>query len=149
MRAYKITFDRSAFHGNNFDLLSKSPLPRVISNSKLTVFHSPVFLEETIRLHRKNPDELRKQLPFILEICNGGWFLERQLLWHQELIQHRCEKTNPVTSPRKKSEHEASIRSFGIDGKTDHFPYDEALKEEELRYKHTPWSQGRISQDAK
>lgn len=82
-----VVFDRSAFHGARFDLLQRSPLLTLAKQNAITVHHSQAFLEETISMYEKqhNHDELRKQLPFILEVCNGRWFSSVGDIWEREL----------------------------------------------------------------
>src|SRR5882762_8122066 len=91
-----LIFDRSAFHGGRFDSLRKSQLLPLIKAGVVLVHHTPAFLEETISLYEKpdNRDELRAQLPFILEICNGRWFLQPEELWNLELVQHAGPNAN-------------------------------------------------------
>jgi hypothetical protein len=45
----KIIFDRSAFHRKRFDLLKGSRLLELVSRGKILVYHTAVFLDETIR----------------------------------------------------------------------------------------------------
>lgn len=70
----KIIFDRSAFHGSRFDLLQRSRLLQLTKERKVLVFHTSVFIEETVRMRQSRNDELKRQVPFLLAICNGGWF---------------------------------------------------------------------------
>jgi hypothetical protein len=74
----KIIFDRSASHGNRFDVLKGSRLSQLVQERKVLVYHTAVFLEETLRMARSTKqgtkDELRRQWPFLASICNGGWF---------------------------------------------------------------------------
>jgi hypothetical protein len=70
----KIIFDRSAFHGEDFDLLKGSRLSRLVRDREVFVFHTMVFLEETLRMIESHGDELKKQWPFLQSICNAGWF---------------------------------------------------------------------------
>ena len=70
----KIIFDRSAFRGSRFDLLQRSRLLQLTKERKVLVFHTSVFIEETVRMRQSRNDELKRQVPFLLAICNGGWF---------------------------------------------------------------------------
>lgn len=85
-----IIFDRSAFHGSRFDLLAASPLLGLARQNRIVVHHPAPLLEETISMFEKqeNHAELRKQLPFILEICNGRWFRGRGEIWELELTRN-------------------------------------------------------------
>ena len=81
----KVIFDRSAFHGDRFDLLKGSRLSQSVQERKILICHTAVFLEETFRMidspKQTTKDELRRQWPYLLSICNGGWF--RPLLFGQ------------------------------------------------------------------
>jgi hypothetical protein len=71
----KIIFDRSAFHRERFDLLKGSRLSQLVQERKVLVYHTAVFLEETLRMalckKQRAKDELRRQWPFVASICNG------------------------------------------------------------------------------
>jgi len=73
----KIVFDLSAFH-EYFDLLENSRLRQLINTAKVTVYHTSVFLDETLRMADSDKPgvkaEFRRLWPFIRSICNGGWF---------------------------------------------------------------------------
>jgi hypothetical protein len=44
----RVIFDRSAFHGERFVVLRDSPLQGLVNAKRVTVIHTPIFLEETI-----------------------------------------------------------------------------------------------------
>ena len=44
-------FDRSAFHGDAFEQLQASSLGRLCRQGELCVFHTPIFLEETLAMY--------------------------------------------------------------------------------------------------
>jgi hypothetical protein len=85
-----VIFDRSAFHGARFDLLAGSPLLDLAKQNRVVVHHSAPLLEETISMFEKeeNHAELRRQLPFILDVCNGRWFRGRGEIWELELVRN-------------------------------------------------------------
>lgn len=85
----KIIFDRSAFHGNRFDLIRNSGLSEACSVGKAVVCHSGIFLTETLALYgrRDRRDELKDQIAFLKEICNGGIFRDSVDIWQDELIR--------------------------------------------------------------
>ena len=60
----KIIFDRSAFHGEDFDLLKSSRLSELVRKREVLVFHTMVLLEETLRMIEAHEDELKRQWPF-------------------------------------------------------------------------------------
>lgn len=73
----KIIFDRSAFH-EHFDLLKGSRLSQLTAESKIIVYHTAQFLDETLHIadskRQDRKDELKWQWPFFQSICNGGFF---------------------------------------------------------------------------
>jgi len=85
-----VIFDRSAFHGSRFDLLAASPLLDLAKQNRIVVHHPAPLLEETISMFEKqeNHAELRRQLPFVLDICNGRWFRGRGEIWELELTRN-------------------------------------------------------------
>jgi len=83
-----VIFDRSAFHGERFDLLLTSQLQACCRNRKLSVVHTPIFIDETLRMYG-NPrrrTQLRQQLPFILDIYNGRAYHDTETIWRRELV---------------------------------------------------------------
>lgn len=101
----KIIFDRSAFHGDSFDLLQgSSQLLQLIKQRKILVFHTAAFLEETLRMSRSRENvkkELLRQGPFLLSICNGGWFRQLFDICREELdgsgaLEERVLVPNPL-----------------------------------------------------
>jgi hypothetical protein len=84
----RVIFDRSAFHGERFGVLRDSPLQRLVNAKRVTVIHTPIFLEETITTFGKEGanGEWPEHLAFALDICNGGFFEEAVDIWHAELV---------------------------------------------------------------
>lgn len=70
----KIIFDRSAFHGGNFESIQKSNLKNLVDDGIICVYFTVAFWEETSRLARTNKDELKKQLLYLLSIDTYKWF---------------------------------------------------------------------------
>ena len=70
MRTLKIVFDRSAFHGDQFELLKKSNIEKLSEKKTILIYHTPVFLEETLSLYVRAENRLilHKQFPFILKV---------------------------------------------------------------------------------
>ncbi|MCU1317506.1 MAG: hypothetical protein JWN63_2828 [Candidatus Acidoferrum typicum] len=85
----RVIFDRSAFHGANFTALANSPLRDLVASGRISVFHTPVFLEETILSYgsKDGSDDWRAHLAFAVEVCNGGIFLAKDEIWHNELVR--------------------------------------------------------------
>ena len=86
----RVIFDRSAFHGDFFETLANSRLIELCRSRKLSVFHTPIFMDETLAMFGRQTKrvDLRKQMPFILEICNGGFFRPTPDIWHDELVRN-------------------------------------------------------------
>jgi hypothetical protein len=83
----RVIFDRSAFHGENFAALDMSPLRKLVAAGRVRVFHTPVFLEETISSYGANQgDDWRTHLAFAVDVCNGGIFLDKEEIWYNELV---------------------------------------------------------------
>lgn len=74
-RGTRVVFDRSAFHGEGFDLLRSSRLLELASCGYLRVYHPWALLEETVKLETTgkpgHPELMRVQSAFLLSICEG------------------------------------------------------------------------------
>jgi hypothetical protein len=107
-----VIFDRSAFHGGRFDLLRGSALSELVKRNVILVHHSTTFLEETISMYEResNHAELRRQLPFILDICNGRWFAARSEIWQRELVQNRGALANVFLKERERKVMQTNMR---------------------------------------
>lgn len=83
----RVIFDRSSFHGANFDSLRDSPLKRLCRAGIIAVYHTPNFISETLGAYGA-PRETgwQEHLGFAVEVCNGGIFLEKEEIWHEELV---------------------------------------------------------------
>lgn len=82
----KIILDKSIFHGEKFNLLLESPLFKLANSFKLSIYGSPILIEETLRLWFKGPRDIAvKQLNYILDITNARWFRSREEIWVHEL----------------------------------------------------------------
>lgn len=84
----RVIFDRSAFHGDNFAALLNSPLRRLVAAGRVSVFHTQVFLDETIRAYgsQRASEDWKAHLAFAVDVC-GGIFLEREEIWRNELVR--------------------------------------------------------------
>ena len=90
----KVIFDRSAFHGDRFDLLKGSRLSQVVQEREIFIYHTAVFLEETFRMidsTKQTTKETSEQWPYLLSICNGGWFkpFVRPTTWNKLRLRRR------------------------------------------------------------
>jgi hypothetical protein len=109
----RVIFDRSAFHGARFELLKASPLRRLVANRRVTIFHTPVFLDEIIQSYgsRRASDTWRKHLEFAARICDGGIFLPKDESWRSELIDGRGRLAQRLL-PREATEQHESFHGF-------------------------------------
>jgi hypothetical protein len=74
----RIIFDRSAFHGERFELLKTSALKALTLSNTVAVFLTPIFLDETLMAYgTKRSVDWQQHLSFALDICNGGIFLDK------------------------------------------------------------------------
>jgi hypothetical protein len=87
----RVIFDRSAFHGERFEALARSPLQQIVRGDRIRVFHTPIFIEETISTFGSaGPSgDWRRHLAFALQICNGGVFDEKMDIWRREIVEGR------------------------------------------------------------
>lgn len=87
---FRVIFDRSAFHGSNFESLRDSSLKRLCGAGIIAVFHTPNFLNETLGAFGARRETVwQEHLRFAVEVCNGGIFLEKEEIWHEELMSGR------------------------------------------------------------
>lgn len=98
----RVIFDRSAFHGERFETLARSPLQQLARTNRIQVFHTPIFIEETIATFGSaGPSgDWRRHLAFALQICNGGIFDEKTDIWHREIVEGRGQKARYLMTER-------------------------------------------------
>ena len=84
----RVIFDRSAFHGERFDALFRSPLRQRIAQGRIEVYHTPIFIQETLETwgSPRATDAWRAHLEFAADICNGGMFLSRDDIFRGEFF---------------------------------------------------------------
>ena len=87
----RVIFDRSAFHGARYRRLQDSRLKDLCRQGRIKVFHTPVFLTETLATYGagENAATWRDHLQFALDVCNGGIFRPTLDIWHEELVAGR------------------------------------------------------------
>jgi hypothetical protein len=109
----RVIFNRSAFHGARFELLEASPLRRLVATRRVTIFHTPVFLDEIIQSYgsRRASDTWRKHLEFAARICDGGIFLPKDEIWRSELVDGRGRLAQRLL-PRQATNQHASFHGF-------------------------------------
>jgi len=115
----KVVFDQSAFH-DHLDLLKGSRLLQLTQDSKVTVYHTVTFLDETLRMADSARGKLKQQWPFLQSICNGGWF--KPLLFGQppklkavcdeELDGSEKDRNWPLVPSSCQSDVEARVTRF-------------------------------------
>lgn len=87
----RVIFDRSAFHGESFNVLKRSPLREAVSRNRIQVFHTPAFIEETISTFgsTRPSAEWQAHLTLAVDLCNGGVFLTKDEIWRDELVRRK------------------------------------------------------------
>ena len=111
----RVLFDRSSFHEANFDLLHASRLKVLCDRNVLSVIHTPVFLEETLQLYGTNRAEFSRQIPFLLNICNGGVFRDKGEIWNSELIENLQLKADIFLPAARRAALFKSMRDCSLD----------------------------------
>jgi len=113
----RVIFDRSAFHGASFDELIQSPLLRLSRVRHISVYHTASLIEETASLYLKerNHDVLRKQLSFILDICNERWLRPTEGLWVKELVERDDQKRVVFVPDSEREEMESILRKMAFE----------------------------------
>ena len=84
----RVIFDRSAFSNPGFEQLKLSQLNNLCQQGRVIVFHTPVFLNETLAAYGagKSASDWTRHLEFAIEIGNGGMFLSKEEIWREELV---------------------------------------------------------------
>ena len=87
----RVIFDRSAFHGSRYQALKNSRLRDLCRRGRVQVYHTMVFVNETIAsvAAGERAADWPEHLQFALEICNGGIFLPKEHIWHEEIVVGR------------------------------------------------------------
>ena len=87
---FRVIFDRSAFHEDRFDSIQSSALLDLYRKGRIAVFHTPVFLNETLSAYGAGDraKQWQQHLSFCLDVCSG-LFLDRDEIWHNELVAGR------------------------------------------------------------
>ena len=99
----RVIFDRSAFHGPRYRRLRDSRLRDLCRLGRIVVYHTPVFLNETISTYRPGEQDADWQthLQFALDTCNGGIFLNKEAIWYQELVVGRGPRSRCLLPERR------------------------------------------------
>lgn len=132
----KIIFDRSAFHGEQFEMLKNSELDHLSNSRRISIYHPVIFLEETISMYllESKKDELKKQLPFIFKICNGRWLRPKQEVWDKELVEELCEKECVFIPESERAKQEKTICEMVFEDKVDPVLITKILNEKKIAY---------------
>lgn len=113
----RVIFDRSAFHGDDFQRLKGSRLETLCRHGLIRVFHTPIFLEETLDMYGTKQHEMWCQLPFVLGICNGGIFRPIRKIWHDELVRNRGLGARILWNAKERRRFENALqRGYTSDG---------------------------------
>jgi hypothetical protein len=131
-RKLTVIFDRSTFHGEGFDRIAASPLEQATRSRSIVVHHTGSFLEETFSLYEreKNRDELRRQVPYLLRICNGRWLRSIAEIWRAELVLNRGPAARVWWKTAERAEAERILTAVAAANAS--FPgLEEALREKD------------------
>jgi len=109
----RVILDRSAFHGNNFTALVNSPLHKLVDAGRVLIFHTPIFLEETILSYGStvDVDDWKAHPAFAVEVCNGGIFLAKDEIWLNEIVRDHGPAAQHLY-PKHYSRHYESLPGF-------------------------------------
>jgi hypothetical protein len=111
----RVIFDRSSFHEPRFEQLVTSPLRRLVAERRITIFHTPVFLDEIIQSYGspRASETWRKHLEFAARICDGGVFLSKEDIWRGELVDGRGPLAQHLLPPVANEEHDSFYGFLG------------------------------------
>lgn len=84
----RVIFDRSAFHGERFEVLRASPVANLVKAGKVQVHHTVTFLEETLKA-RGSRAPWQEHLRFALDLDDRFLFRDLSDIWREELVQGR------------------------------------------------------------
>ena len=106
----RVIFDRSAFHGPRYRRLRDSRLSDLCRLGRIVVYHTPVFLNETISTYHPGEQDADWQthLQFALDTCNGGIFLNKEAIWYQELVVGRGPRSRYLLPERRNKNYKWS-----------------------------------------
>ena len=78
----------------------------------MKVFHTPTFLEETVASYGagERANDWCDHLRFALDICNGGIFLPKEAIWHEELVVGRGTFARHMLPKRQNKRHNSLPR---------------------------------------
>ncbi len=98
---------------------------------RISIYHSPILIEETIRMYLKdhNKEELKRQLPFIFEICQERWFRDRVDCWVEELVEEAGSKESIFLPDRERRTTEDNIRKMVFLDDFDQSMFDTAFQQ--------------------
>lgn len=81
----RVIFDRSIFHGERFNALTKSPLSLAVRNGHVKLLYTSIFLEETLMFSRKRSEEFLEHWRFIVSLNRSHWFKTSERILPYEL----------------------------------------------------------------
>ncbi|HLX12139.1 MAG TPA: hypothetical protein VKS81_04935 [Bacteroidota bacterium] len=77
-----VIFDRSIFHGEKFERILASPLLDLARKSRIRIYYTAQFIEETLRYGLVPKNELSKQLEFLFDLNSIYWFA-----WPRHIVE--------------------------------------------------------------
>lgn len=116
--ALRVVFDTNVFTPGNFDALAGSPFKALCRSGRIEAIYGHVFLEETFKAYgseKKREDLVTKWIPLITATAKS--FRKDMLsIWHEELVQGRGAKTNPLMRTRDHASLLRSLPNIPLDG---------------------------------
>lgn len=99
----RVLFDLSALHGDRLDLLRHAPIKAVRSNRRMVFLHTPVFLNEILQGYgsSRTGSRWRENLTFARDLEPSGFFLDKEQIWHAELVCGRGPLARRLMPERK------------------------------------------------
>jgi len=133
--SFRVTLDRSIFHGESFDQLVNGSLRRACRSGRIAVYHTPILIEETLNLwSRLNQRErVRDQLKFITDIGNGRWFRQTGEIWTRE-FEGKSEKERTFYSRRENQTLIDNLRDLSNGGEFEKNEFLAAMAEKEINF---------------
>jgi hypothetical protein len=112
---FRIIFDRSAFHEERFERIAKSALSALQRQGRVEVYHTPIFLDETLSSYGAGDraKQWQDHLLYCLDVCNGI-FLDREEIWHNELVAGRRQFARCLLPERPNKRYDSRPRLIQI-----------------------------------
>jgi len=84
-RPFRVSFDRSALHGDWFKKLRVSRLESMVESKKLEVYYTHIFIEGTLRTLATAKAQLEDEWTFLVRLNNLRWFAQPEDIINAEI----------------------------------------------------------------